>query len=360
MRRRRRKNQYIFAQERPGGQGRAFFRTVVTVLALLLVAVVITNFVINHQVNLKKQSITVQNLPGDLENWSILHFSDLHGQRIGENQSAIRKAIEGKSYSCVVFTGDMIGQEGDAAPFLELVSLLPADVPKMYIPGDSDPPMMNPAAHESLSVYAAWAEKVAAAGVILLDEPVCFTRNKSNIWFVPEYLYSLDLDGMEAAYKTQLEALSTEGVILTPDQAAQKRVVEYHLERIARIRTSIRAMKEDDIQVALSHTPLTHEYVSTMMQWQDKTKVFSIRRVSLVLSGHYAGGQWRWPWGGAVYVPEIGFAPDDSLICGLDYVGGIPQYISPGLAASPYYPWQPGRLFNAPEVTYIALTSRLK
>lgn len=360
MRRRRRKNQYIFADERPGGQGRAFFRTVLAVLVLAVLAVVITNFVINHQVNLVNQSITVQNLPGDLENWSILHFSDLHGRRIGENQGAIRKAFAGKSYSCVVFTGDMIGEQGDPAPFLELVSLLPQDVPKMYVPGDSDPPVTDPTAHASISAYSAWAEKVTDAGVIILDEPICFTRNKSNIWFVPEYLYSLDLDGMESAYQAQLDSLSGEGIILTPDQAAQKRVAEYHLARLERIRASIRSMKEEDIQVALSHTPLTHEYVSTMQQWQEKGKVFSLRNVALVLSGHYAGGQWRWPWGGAVYVTDLGFAPPDHLVKGLDYVGGIPQYISPGLSASPSYPWQPGRLFNPPEVTYLALTSKLK
>ena len=45
---------------------------------------------------------------------------------------------------------------------------------------------------------------------------------------------------------------------------------------------------------------------------------------------------------------------------GLDYLSGIPQYISPGLGASDYYRWQPGRLFNSPTVTMIALTARIK
>ena len=30
----------------------------------------------------------------DLENWSILHISDLHGQQVGSGQSAIRKALK--------------------------------------------------------------------------------------------------------------------------------------------------------------------------------------------------------------------------------------------------------------------------
>ena len=96
-----------------------------------------------------------------------------------------------------------------------------------------------------------------------------------------------------------------------------------------------------------------------MLQWTDKNAVFSLRRVSLVLAGHYTGGQWRMPWGGALYVPAYGWFPEDSLIRGLDYLAGIPQYISAGLSASDSYPWQPFRLFNGPEITYIILTASL-
>ena len=242
---------------------------------------------------------------------------------------------------------------------MQLLSLLPEDKPKILIPGDSDPPIIQTTAHDSLSVYTSWAQQVVDAGVILLDEPVSFTRNKSTIWFVPEYLYSLDLDSTESAYRRQVEELSAEGIILTPDQSALKRAGEYHLERIARIRGAIASMKESDIQVALTHTPLTREYVTTMLQWTDKSTVFSLRRVSLVLAGHYTGGQWRMPWGGALYVPAYGWFPEDSLIRGLDYLSGIPQYISAGLSASDYYSWQPFRLFNGPEMTYITLTASL-
>ena len=45
---------------------------------------------------------------------------------------------------------------------------------------------------------------------------------------------------------------------------------------------------------------------------------------------------------------------------GFDYVNGIPQYISAGLGASAYYPWQPFRLFNQPEIAYVTLTARMK
>ena len=121
----------------------------------------------------------------------------------------------------------------------------------------------------------------------------------------------------------------------------------------------MKSITEKDIQVVLSHTPLTRDYVHTMMQWQEKTAVFSLRNAAVVLAGHYTGGQWRMPWGGALYVPEYGWFPDDSLILGLDYLNGITQYTTSGLAASDYYPWQPFRLFNQPEIAYVTLSARM-
>lgn len=359
MRVRRKRSQYIFAPEKQSIKGSTVFIWS-CVFVLLAVAIVFTsNFVMDHQVVFQKQSVTVQHLPGDLENWTILHFSDLHGRELGEEQAAIKAAIKGQAYSSVVFTGDMIGKDGDVQPFLDLVALLPETTPKIYVPGDSDPDYLTGAAHGSLSVYTDWAVRLQDAGVIILDEPVCFTRNKSNIYFVPEYLYSLDLDGMESAYQNQLNQL-TQYLDLTPDEAAQKRLCEYHLARIQRIRDVKKTITEKDVQIALTHTPLTRDYVNTMLSWNDKSTVFSLRYVSLVLAGHYCGGQWRIPGLGAVHVPDYGWFPDDSLLQGLNYISGLPQYISPGLGSSDYYEWQPGRLFNSPAVTMIALTARIQ
>lgn len=358
MGRRRRKNQYIFAGEQPRSPGKRFALGVLSVLAVAVLAVVISNFTLNNQVQLNPVKITVQNLPDDLENWSILHLSDLHGREIGSSQSAIRKALSGVNYSSVVMTGDMLGADGDVQPLLDVIALLSADKPKFLIPGDEEPPVYMSAAHDSLSVYAPWAQAVMDAGVTILDEPIAVQRGKSTIWFVPEYLYSLDMDGMASAYQKQLDNLSAIES-LTPDQSAQKRLAEHHLARVERIKLAAKTMTEKDIQVAVSHAPLTRDYAMTMLQWVDKKEVFSLRNAAVVLSGHYTGGQWRMPWGGAVYVPDYGWFPQDSLITGMDYINGIPQYISSGLAASGYYPWQPFRLFNQPEIAYVTLTDRM-
>ena len=70
------------------------------------------------------------------------------------------------------------------------------------------------------------------------------------------------------------------------------------------------------------------------------------------------GGQWRLPFGGAIYVPEYGWFPPDGLIRGLSYLEGIPQLISPGLGSDPHYENMPGRIFNAPTVTLITLSRK--
>ena len=124
-----------------------------------------------------------------------------------------------------------------------------------------------------------------------------------------------------------------------------------------RIRETIATIKEKDIQVAVSHMPLTIASVAESRAWAT-SKIFSMSNVSLILSGGYCAGQWRIPGMGAVYVPELGFFPDDELLTGMSYLAGVWQHISPGLGAGTEYPWfMPMRLFNAPGATMLVLTA---
>ena len=355
-------NRYIFSSDITWRHQRAKKRriTALVVLLLLVIAFFLTNFLISRHVIMENVRITVLNLPADLEEYSILHISDLHGARYGEKQKAIAAALGSSRYSCVIMTGDMLGQDRDVEPLLELVALMPEETPKYFIPGDMDGDPIEYSAHSSLSVYAEWAERLQAAGVTILDRPVSETRGKGTIWFVPEELYTMNLDDLELVCTRQLEALNGRATSLTADDAAWIRALEYQLERIAAIREIRAQFKPEDIQIVLTHTPLTDDYVSQMISWTGKDDTFSMRFAALVLAGHYNNGQWRIPFGGAVYVPELGWFPKDSEIRGLNYVEGIPQYISPGLGSDPHYTWQPGRLFNNPTVTRITLTRYAK
>ena len=103
-------------------------------------------------------------------------------------------------------------------------------------------------------------------------------------------------------------------------------------------------IREDTYTILLSHRP-------------ERMDEYADIGFDLVLSGHAHGGQWRIPFAGAVYVPELGWFPDDSLVQGLSYLEGIPQYISPGMGSDPHYK-QPGRLFNNVVITKIILTRK--
>lgn len=105
--------------------------------------------------------------------------------------------------------------------------------------------------------------------------------------------------------------------------------------------------------------PVTAESVAKARA-QATDKVFTMGRVSLTLSGGYCAGQWRIPGVGAVYVPELGFFPEDAAITGMSYIAGMWQHISPGLGPGTEYPWfMPMRLFNSPGATMLVFTATL-
>ena len=356
---RQEKNQYIFASDLAKRNRSHHTRTAILILIPVLIAAVwVLNLTVSRRVQTRDLRLTVLNLPDDLEGFSILHLSDLHGARYGDHQKAIDTALGDMRYSCVVMTGDMLGENGDVEPLLELVALMPPDTPKFLIPGDMDGTILESKAHSSLSVYSEWAEKLTAAGVQVLDYPALITREKGRIWFIPEELYAQDLDGMRAVFEKQVKELNDRATSLTADDAALIRALEHEVERIDALKATKKEFQATDVQVVLTHTPLTREYVADMISWSGKEDFFSMRYASLILAGHYNGGQWRLPMGGPVYVPELGWFPEDGLVEGLDYLEGIPQYISPGLGSDPHYEYQPGRVFNSPVMTRIILTRR--
>lgn len=350
-----RRQQYIFSDEPRRGKG--WLIGTLAVLFLLLAAGFTANLVMTHTVTYTREYVTISTLPMGLDNFTILHLSDLNGAELGDHQSAVKKAIGTRSgYGAVVLTGNMVGESGDVQPLLDLLAQLPNSTPVLLLPGDGDPAVYATAAHASLSAYADWAQTLIDAGVILLDEPYSITTGKATIWFTPENLYTMDTVSTEKAWQNQIDALNAQVEPLTADQSALKRTAEYQVARMQRIREKIATMKDSHIQVAVSHMPLTKESVAESRAWAT-SKVFSMSNVKLILAGGYCGGQWRIPGVGAVYVPELGFFPDDEKITGMGYLAGVWQHISPGLGASPDYPFMPMRLFNSPGATMIVLTA---
>ncbi len=353
-----RRNAYLFIEETH--RVRNFFIGLLAVVLLVVFALTVWNIAMINTVTYTREYVTISTLPDSLESWSILHLSDLNGADLGNAQSAVRTAIGSKTYSFVVLSGNMVGENGDITPVLDLLALFTPGTPVLLLPGDADPPLYNTQASSTLSSYAPWAILLQEAGVTILDEPIAFERSGKTIWFVPASLYTLNTQGTQQAYQDQLDALNAQVEPLDPDQAAAKRHAEFQVARMQRIREKTASMKAADIQVAVTHYPRTPRDIAQDRAAAPEKAIFSMNHVSLILAGGYCGGQWRLPGVGAIWAPDLGFFPNDEDLMGMRYLGGVWQHISPGLGPSPDYPAMPFRLFNSPAATQIVLTSMVR
>lgn len=107
-----RRNENIF--EEKSHLGRKIGVTLLVVLLLTFGAGAVANFAISNTVKTLRQTVTIPDLPNSLDQWSILLLTDLNGEYRGLNQASIGKAVGTRAVSCVIMTGNMIGENGDA------------------------------------------------------------------------------------------------------------------------------------------------------------------------------------------------------------------------------------------------------
>ena len=331
-------------------------------LAVLIAMVTVLNTISNSRVALLRENVTVPGLPASLENFRILHISDLHGLYFGPRQEQLSAALASARYDIVCVTGDVTGKDGDPGAFLALIDLFKDKAPVYFIPGDEDPAPLS----ASRADGGAKADYILAAesrGAVYLDAPVRITRGKATLWLCPEWVYTLDCDASERAYLARLDELNAQEA--SPERNAALDAVQYQLDQLDRIRQARRETLETDVHVALTHHPLQLSAFQVLQEYTGAENASYVRTLSLVLAGHYVAGQWRIPGLGALRVPSSaetgnnGWFPEDRKIVGLSSFMGIPQYISPGLGTSAAIGLPPIRLFNTPSVTILTLTSRL-
>ena len=331
-------------------------------LLILIIAVVVAlNLVNSGRVVLQKQSVTIPSLPSDLSNYRILHISDLHGNEFGADHSTIANLLKGNTYRAVCITGDVCDKDGNYDAFLKLIELFPKEIPVFFIAGDEDPEPILTSSHSTDAVKADYILAAEALGAIYLDAPYKITVGKSNIWFCPESIYGLDLDSTRAAYESRRTQLTQGQDQYKPENAAQLRAIDYRLSVLDKTEAALNEMQIADTQIALTHYPLSDETLNLLQQWAGSEENNFLRSVSLILAGHYNGGQLRIPFVGALKAPASAggkWFPKDHTMVGLSVVHGVTQYISPGLGVSDDYKI-PLRIFNTPAITLITLTSKM-
>ncbi len=332
---------------------------------LLLISLAVYTMVLNIHVTADSLYVTVPNLPGRLENFGILVISDLDGLSFGANQEYLMNAVSALRFDAVCVTGDFTDGRGSPRALIRVLEQLPEDTPVFFIPGDEDPPPIVTSASSGESPLADYILRLEEAGAVYLDTPQSITVGSSTVWFSPAGVFSLDPDSAARAAQSRIDELLAEEPGEQRD--AYLRAAQYQLDRAERIRASQKVMLPSDLQIALTHVPLSESSLREMHDLYAQTDSVYVGGISLVLAGHYCAGQWRLPGGGAIWVPEqfplrkTGFFPDDTGLYGLQTVFGIPQVISAGLGTSDtYHPLMAFRLFNQPKVTLVRLTSRLK
>lgn len=358
----RRKNTYLFApQNQRRSHAGAWFVTFLMVIAIVA-SVLLTNYSTNRKLTLREEKIHIMALDKAFEGFSVLHVSDLHASALGSDLSLWRDLLFGKKYDAVVMSGDMVGQSGNYEPMISLIhnlKQLRPDTPVYFVAGDDDPPPVLSTARGTPQVLAEWVRAAQAEGALYLDAPMSQSVGKKRVWFSPQYLYDVEVDGMIGALLNQRQTMETSGAQYDAEGGASYRALCYRIEAYQRTQLALKELLTTDLQIAVNHAPLDVSYIRESLEWANQDKAYNFRNISLLLTGHYCGGQWRLPWGGAIYVPDRGWFPSDDGLMGMQRINSMNQYISAGIGASDYYPMG-GRLFNGPEATLLTYTARLE
>ena len=361
----RRKNSYIFAPEPQKRRGPGCLMLVLLLAAALSLLLVLINVSQNSRLTLKTQKVAALNLNASFERFTLLHLSDLHASPLGADKAAWREALNGKRFDCVVMTGDMVGATGNAEPMLALIETLReinTTAPIFFVAGDDDPPAIDGTLTDSAEPVAAWVQAAQKAGAVLLDVPCAVDAGKKRkVWLLPEYLYEMDAQDTLDTLTRQKLTMEEQGTNYETEGGAQYRALLKRLDAAQRCVEILPQIAQNDLQIAVVHAPLDTDGIRRMLEWADTAQVVNFRALGLIMTGHYAGGQWRLPWGGALYVPDKGWMVPDAGLVGMQRVNSINQHISGGLGASDFYPAiMRSRLFNPPEATLLTLTAKIE
>ncbi len=331
----------------------SFMRRLLLASAAAMALFFAVNFVCSRFVFVRRESIPIRGLNEAFEGYTILHITDLKGERFGKKQALFDFALTGKEFDLVLITGDMISPMGNAQPYYELLELLEelnADAPVYYIAGDGDPVPLSMEYAQSGSPFASWVLGANARGAQLLSSPVYIEREGQKIWLTTRSQMSLDLDAMQKQYEQQyLEALSS-------SDENHIEMTTYQLASLEGMRKARKEMTQEDIYIALAHTLPDENDAGAL--WPASIP----RAVDLMLGGHYLGGLVRLPGAGPLFVPSssarnYGILPGKEGYGGLSREGSTWLYTGTGLGSrDELYPSVFFRLLNPPSVTLISLT----
>ena len=256
----------------------------------------------NNGLTITEYDIVNKDLPQSFNGCTIVQISDLHNKSFGREQKKLVRRIKACEPDVIVLTGDLVdSNRPDVDTALELVSAIADLAPVYFVTGNHD----NWLSAENTDRLIQGLE---AAGVhVLKDEVRILTMSQPK-----ETIYMAGID--DASLASTVEC----------DKALKK----------------LTARKNpDDFMILLAHEP-------------QRLEQYAAYGVSLVLSGHAHGGQFRIPFIGGFVAPDQGFLP--AYTEGVFHEKDTDLVISRGLGNSVI----PIRLLNRPELVKVTLYSK--
>lgn len=298
----------------------------------------------NYRISVVSQDVGINQLPRELEGFTILQISDLHEREFGENQKRILKKINAIDYDVIVITGDVLKQP-DSTNYDSLYTLLEGIEDKeniLYVQGNADP--ANYEITDTLK-KSPFVEGLEARGVRLLESFDSVTVADEPIYFV----------NLEMAIIKNPEQIGQISGTVKPFHAGDLLYQSYQ-SKLWKEMIKKGILDTDNPLIALNHYPvpdLRFDYI-------EKDPNTSMPDFDLMIAGHYHGGQIRIPLVGALFIPDSWYEPNSFLppqdrVKGLWEYNGIKQYVSAGLGSSEAIPYLKFRLFNTPEINVITL-----
>lgn len=260
-------------------------------LSVLLVAALIVGIFLtyeNKHLVVTGYEFTAEGLE-NFEAYRIVQISDLHNALFGKDNSKLIDRIKELEPDMIVFTGDFVdANHTNIDRALAFANEAATIAPSYYITGNHEYWLDNEERNQLFGGFK-------TAGVVMLN------NEKLEIANGDKFFNLIGIDDMALGRGEIFEQLQPQ---------------------------------MDGYNVVLAHEP---QYLN----W------YSQLGADIVLTGHAHGGQFRFPFIGAVYAPNQGLNPE--LTEGVHKSGKTHMVISRGLGNSTF----PFRLFNDPEIVYI-------
>ncbi|MFT4412561.1 metallophosphoesterase [Fredinandcohnia humi] len=299
----------------------------------------------NKRIKIVEQEIVIENLPEELDGFTILQISDLHEELFGKNQSRLIKKINSIPYNTILFTGDMMLNKNSTnyIPFYTLLDGIKNKETALFVPGNTDPESYY-VNKDGQFLKVDFIKGMEQRGVKLLESFQTLQKGKAKIHYVNFEL-----------------SIQNEWYLNNIDKKIESNKLSYtgHLEYYKYLYNKMKTIEYNenaDVLIALNHYPVVDFRLDAIAA----DPIYTLMDLDLIIAGHYHGGQIRLPFIGAIFVPEgwyedNGFFPPQDRVKGLWEYRNIKQYVSAGLGSSDAKAYLKYRLFNTPEINVLKL-----